>query len=103
DSTVIGYRYSTGRVKNQRVYFAARTSEKMQEFFLNGEIQIEGGSIELGLQTQEKGAGTMAQLVFNTADNPHAVKLKVALSMTSTEKALAALSELPHWDFNQIK
>lgn len=103
DSTVVGFRYSTGPVSMQRVYFAARTSEPFEEFYLNGEIQIEGGDMELGLSTDEQGMGAIAQLIFEKSINPHLIRMKVALSMTGIDQAIAALSEIPHWDFNQVK
>ena len=103
DSTVIGYRYSKGWAKFQRVYFAARTSEPFDAFYLNGEIQIEGGDMELGLSTEEAGEGAVGQLVFEPSENAHLIRLKVALSMTGIDQALNNLAEIPHWDFNQIK
>lgn len=103
DSTVVGYRYSRGWAPVQRVYFAARTSEAFEAFYLNGEIQIEGGDMELGLSTEEAGEGAVAQLVFKQSENAHLIRLKVALSMTGMDQALENLNEIPHWDFNQVR
>src|SRR5690606_34671041 len=43
DSTLVGYRYSTGWAPSQRVYFAAKTSKPFSEFHLKGELDIELG------------------------------------------------------------
>ncbi|MFB5946204.1 GH92 family glycosyl hydrolase [Albibacterium profundi] len=103
DSTLVGYRYSTGWASQQRVYFAARTSEPVLSFHLKGEFDIEVGEIPVGLTSDEKGKGVSSQLIFRASSIPKTVEMKVALSMTSTEKALLALDEIGHWNFNEAK
>jgi len=103
DSTLVGYRYSTGWANAQRVYFAARTSKPVSEFHLKGEMDIEVGNINIGLESDENGKGVASQLIFRHTDEPETIELKVALSMTSTDKALLALNEIPNWNFNAIK
>lgn len=103
DSTLVGYRYSTGWASQQRVYFAARTSEPVLSFHLKGEFDIEVGEIPVGLTSDEKGKGVSSQLIFQANNTPKTVEMKVALSMTSTEKALLALDEIKHWNFNEAK
>ena len=78
--TLVGYRYSTGWAKGQKVYFAARFSQPVKQFvFINDSIafgkKAEGDKVKIALQFN-----TEAPLLF-----------KVALSTVSTEKALAEL------------
>lgn len=103
DSTLVGYRYSKGWANKQRVYFAAKTSEPAKEFYLKSEINIEVGNINIGLESNEEGEGVVSQLIFDHIDVPKTIELKVALSMTSMDKALLALNEIPEWNFNAIK
>ncbi len=103
DSTLVGYRYSKGWANTQRVYFAAKTSEPVKEFFLKSEINVEVGTINIGLESNEEGEGVVSQLIFDHADIPKTIELKVALSMTSMDKALLALNEIPGWNFDAIK
>jgi putative alpha-1,2-mannosidase len=104
DSTLVGYRYSKGWADRQRVYFAAKTSEPVKEFYLmKSEINIEVGNINLGLESNEEGEGVVSHLIFNHAEVPKIIELKVALSMTSVDKALITLNEIPTWNFNDIK
>jgi len=103
DSTLVGYRYSTGWANKQRVYFAAKTSAPVKEFYLKGELNIELGDINIGLESKEEGKGVSSQLIFEQSTIPKTIELKVALSMTSMDKALLALNEIPNWDFNAVK
>lgn len=82
DSTIVGYRYSTGWAKVQRIYFAARTSQAFNSM-------------------QVKDKFLTAQLFF--PENTENIQLKVALSTVSAEKALLALTEIQGWDFEQTK
>jgi len=103
DSTLVGYRISKGWASIQRVYFAARTSRPVQEFRLKGELDIEVGEISVGLSSTQEGKGVSSQLIFEPAEVPQSIELKVALSMTSMDKALLALDEIPHWNFNEAR
>ena len=76
--TLIGYRYSTGWAKGQKVYFAARfTLPVMDYFFIDDSLQngqqAWGKKIKLALQ-------------FRTSSP---LQMSVSLSTVSTEKALA--------------
>ena len=95
DSTIVGYRISTGWAKNQKVYFAARTSIKItQAILFANEKQVSGKEVS--------DAMAKIQLLFNGAAGK-TVLMKVALSNTSTDKALLALQEINHWNFNLVK
>jgi len=98
DSTIVGYRYSTGWAKIQRVYFAARTSKPFQPIISGHGIQSAQIKAE---KSDEKGTGVAAQLVFDAKEKN--IDLKVALSMTDENKALAALSEIKGWNFDGVK
>src|SRR5690606_27197149 len=100
DSTLIGYRYSTGWAGAQRVYFAARTSVPITRSILH-DGQTSSDMIDMA-ETYDRGAGVAAQLLFEDAPNK-SIQLKVALSMTSYQKALAALMEIQGWDFDRVR
>lgn len=82
DSTLIGYRYSTGWAKGQQVYFAARFSKPVKAHHF-----IQASGLNNGMA---KGAKVKSLLQFNTAGKP--VELRVALSTVSSEAALTELS-----------
>jgi predicted alpha-1,2-mannosidase len=91
DSTLVGYRYSTGWAKGQKVYFAARFSKYVAaHIFLNG-----SNSKAL----QDTGKLIKALLKFNVDGNP--LLVKVGISSVSTDKALVALHETDGISFEQ--
>lgn len=100
DSTLIGYRYSTGWAKTQRVYFAARTSAPIRKTILH-DGQSASDMTDMA-ETYDNGAGVAVQLLFDSAAN-QSIQLKVSLSMTSYQKALAALAEIQAWDFDAVR
>ena len=80
DSRLVGWRYSTGWAKNQRVWFVAEFSRPFTSFEQVGEHY--------------------ARVNFATAEGEQ-LMLKVALSPVSIEGAEANLAaELPGWDFD---
>ncbi len=99
DSTLIGYRYSTGWAKVQRVYFAARTSKPFSQAILAGH-GIQSAQIKAA-KSEETGTGINAQLLFDAGQKE--VELKVALSMTHEDQALKALDEVSGWDFSTLR
>jgi len=100
DSTLVGYRYSTGWAKVQRVYFAARTSAPIVRSILNdGQSASDMSDM---VETYDKGKGASVQLFFD--GNTHrTIEMKVALSMTSYDKAVNALREIPSWNFRDVR
>jgi predicted alpha-1,2-mannosidase len=77
EHTLVGYRYSTGWAKGQKVYFAATFSQPVKDFFfINDSIvsnhKAQGNKVKVALQ-------------FNTAQP---LVVKVSLSTVSTAKAL---------------
>ncbi|HZI02065.1 MAG TPA: glycoside hydrolase domain-containing protein, partial [Flavisolibacter sp.] len=84
DSTLVGYRFSTGWAKNQRVFFAARFSRPITD-----QVFFDSSGINRSSKTFDKAVRT--QLQFSTGGLP--LLVRVALSSVSTEKALLALVE----------
>ena len=99
DTTLVGYRHSTGWANVQRVYFAARTSAKIVKSILNDGHSASDMSDMA--ETYDKGEGVSAQLLFQHDGAP--IELKVALSTTSYDKALSALNEVPGWNFQATR
>lgn len=99
DSTLVGYRYSTGWAKVQRVYFAIRTSKPFKEAILAGH-GVQSAQIKAA-KTEEKGKGVSAQLLFD--EQQKLVDMKVALSSTNYDKALLALNEITDWNFERVR
>lgn len=94
DSTIVGYRYSSGWAKVQRIYFAARTSKPIKTIKLFSPDSQSGHS-------EIKGKAVVGQLIF---DGQHTkILMKVALSSVNTDAALNALKEIKNWDFKQVK
>ncbi|MBS7563732.1 GH92 family glycosyl hydrolase [Mucilaginibacter sp. Bleaf8] len=95
DSTLVGYRYSTGWAGIQRVYFAVRSSVPFKQLYLKADRQAVNGA-------EAKAASVVGQLQFTSATQ-NKVMLKVALSSVNTDKALLALNEIKSWNFNGVK
>lgn len=100
DSTLVGYRYSTGWAKIQRVYFAARTSAPFVKTILH-DGQSASTMTDMA-ETYERGKGVSAQLLFDGSRHK-TIELKVALSMTGYEKALNELNHAKKDRFNAAR
>lgn len=95
DSTLAGYRYSTGWAQVQRVYFVLRSNMPFAKLYLIAD----GKPVAVNAV---KGVMVVGQLLFKEkADNR--IKLKVALSTVSTGKALIALNEIKGWNIDRVK
>ncbi|OKS86274.1 GH92 family glycosyl hydrolase [Mucilaginibacter polytrichastri] len=93
DTTFTGYRFSTGWAKDQRLYFAIRTSQPITkaEFYSDSTLQN---------AIQVEGLHAKAALYFDAAHHPD-IMLKVAISPVSEENALANMkAEAPSGNFN---
>jgi predicted alpha-1,2-mannosidase len=94
DTTLVGYRFSSGWANKQQLYFAVILSQPITQFniytndtLLNG---VSGRSLNI------KG-------VMDFKQDPGLIKLKVGISPVSEENALANIAfEIPHWDFDAI-
>jgi predicted alpha-1,2-mannosidase len=89
--TLIGYRYSTGWAKGQKVYFAAKFSSPVKHLVF----------IDDSIKTKNKAEGDMvkAALQFNTAAP---LLVKVSLSTVSTDKALIELNKSAALGFSTV-
>jgi predicted alpha-1,2-mannosidase len=95
DTTYVGYRFSTGWAKDQRLYFAINLSKPIKN------IQIsESGTIVPG--DSAKGPKVVGVLNFSAKENEEIV-LKVGISPVSEKNALANIqAEVPGWDFEKV-
>jgi predicted alpha-1,2-mannosidase len=92
DSTLVGYRYSTGWAKNQRVYFAARFSQKVNNIRFPDSMD---------LKREMRGPSARVQLYFPLGGRP--LDVRVALSSVDVEAALRELNEAPKLSFEAAK
>ena len=84
NNRIVGYRYSKGWAKNQRIYFAAEFAKPFDSFELKGFKDMYG------------------RASFTTTDGEE-VLLKVAISPVSIEGAKLALeSEITDWNFEKV-
>ena len=93
-ATVVGSRRSTGWAKDQRVFFALRSSRPFAEFrIFQGDRRVAGDSAE--------GRGLRA--IASYEGSPGEVLVRVGLSPVSEENALANLeAEAGHADFDAV-
>ncbi|HVY74953.1 MAG TPA: GH92 family glycosyl hydrolase [Puia sp.] len=92
--TLLGYRYSKGWAKDQRLYFAIRSSEPLDQFTLYDDQQPVVGD-------SARGKAIKGLISFMQA--PVILKLKVGISPVSPANALANIdAEIPGWDFQAV-
>jgi predicted alpha-1,2-mannosidase len=91
DSTLIGYRYSTGWAKGQKIYFAARFSTSIKDYFF----------VDDTTKTNNTAFGKLVKIIlkFNTI-NP--LQVRVSLSSVSTENALKEVNKSATANFKNI-
>ncbi len=95
DSTLIGYRFSNGWAKDQRLYFAIRLAFPIDEIEL-----FNKGNLVQG--TEAKGNKITGIINFSTQDNEN-IMLKVGISPVSEQNALDNIeTEIPDWDFQSV-
>jgi predicted alpha-1,2-mannosidase len=95
DTTFVGYRYSTGWAKDQRVYFAVRLSERINDLVLFSGTKKMGGDTV-------RGQNVKACLMFETKPAER-IMMKVGLSFADIEGAKKSLEEIPGWDFDSVR
>lgn len=101
DSTIVGYRYSTGWANVQRVYFAAQTSRPFQSSVLS-DGKTTSDMIDM-VNTYDRGQGVNAQLVFDELGRNSTIELRVALSMTGISQAVSALEQSEGLQFDHVR
>ncbi|BAV08787.1 alpha-1,2-mannosidase, putative [Filimonas lacunae] len=94
-TTFIGYRYSTGWAKDQRVYFAVRLSKPVREMRLYANNRIVPA-------VEVKSNSSIACLLFSTQEGEQ-VQMQVSLSFANEAGALDALNKEKGWAFDKVK
>ncbi len=92
ENLFVGERHSTGWAKTQRLYFACTFSEVPSQMQLYDSTQVISGMDAMG-------QGIKALWQFEAGSSP--LLMKVAISSASIEGAIAALQEIPDWDFRK--
>ncbi len=95
DSTFVGYRFSTGWAKDQKVYFAVRTSKPVKSTTIFADKKPAFGE-------EIKSKEILAFLNFNTTAN-EVILMKVGLSFADIEGAVESLNEVRTWSFDVVK
>jgi predicted alpha-1,2-mannosidase len=95
DSTFVGHRFSTGWAKNQKVFFAVRTSKPVESLTIFGDKK-KANSDEVHAKD------LMAYLNFTTAAN-EVIMMKVGLSFADIDGAVESLNEIRTWEFDLVK
>ena len=95
DTTFVGYRYSTGWAKDQRVYFAVVLSKQVKDMVLYGDSVLVKGD-------RAKGKDVKACLLFDTRPAER-ILMKVGLSFADIDGAKKSLEEIPGWDFDAVR
>jgi predicted alpha-1,2-mannosidase len=92
--TFKGYRFSKGWAKDQRQFFAIKSSEPIHGFAVyDGDKLLEG----------KKGQGKAIKGLISFDEPPATLQLKVGLSPVSAENALDNIAaEIPRWNFDEI-
>lgn len=95
ETTFVGYRYSTGWAKNQKVFFAVKTNIPVKDVVMFSENKK--------IQTVEtRGKNVIAHLIFDTLQGEK-VLMKVGLSYADIAGAIESLNEIPGWNFEEVK
>ncbi len=108
DSTVIGYRQTTGWARTRTVYFAMKFSKPFTSYGHKKYDENPYKGFYRRFNEEENFpeiAGKKIRAYFNfDTETGEQVKIKVAISSVSTDGALKNLaSEIPHWDFEAVK
>jgi len=98
DSTITGWRMSRGWARTQRVYFAARLSVPIRKLHIyDNNTHTEIRQSQLADSGRYNGELELGDLKGTT------LLMRVALSMTSTDKAILALNETRSKTFETVK
>ena len=109
DTLITGYRQTNGWARTRTVYFAISFSKPIKNYGVKNFAKKQVYRGFWGKFDQSKNfpemAGTQLRAYFNFDVNENEkIKLKVGISSVSTEGALLNLrTEIPHWDFDQVK
>ncbi len=96
DTTLVGYRHSSGWAIDQRVYFAIVLSKPFRSLEFNT-------SNKLNSANEAEGIDVVCNITYSTGQNEQ-ILVKVGISPVSYQGALNnIIKEIPHWDFNAVK
>ena len=97
NQTIVGYRYSTGWAKDQRVYFEAKFSQPFTAYLLNLDNKLNGK------EKEAKGIMLDGIFKFNT-EKESELLVKVGISSANIKGAEDDLNtEITGWNFDKIK
>jgi predicted alpha-1,2-mannosidase len=96
DSTITGYRYTTGWAVNRRIFFAAVFSKAIRNFAVyDNEVLANGTAL--------KAKNVKGVLNFST-NAGEKIKVKVGISPVSIDNAMLNIkAEATTWDFDKVK
>ncbi|WP_084555800.1 GH92 family glycosyl hydrolase [Alkaliflexus imshenetskii] len=96
DTTLAGFRYSTGWAEDQRVYFAIVTSRPIEK--------LEFDTVNKLISDQQaEGNDVVGVLTWATAQGEQ-IQFKVGISPVSIDGAINNIrQEIPHWNFEAVK
>jgi predicted alpha-1,2-mannosidase len=95
DTTIVGYRTSTGWARDQRIFFTAVFSKPVKKFLVYDSAYLKEGNSLMG----KKVRGIAS---FVTAKNEE-IKVKVGISPVSIANAMKNIkAEMPRWDFGEM-
>lgn len=98
DSTIEGYRYSTGWAKDQRIFFTAVFSKPMKDFTSNEVDPTAPLRSTTDIRLKKIGIAG-----FSTTKDEK-IKVKVGISPVSMENAMSNIvAEIPGWDFDDVR
>ena len=109
DSTITGYRQTNGWARTRTVYFAISFSKKFTRYgyknFAKNEVYRGFWRKFNQNENFPEMAGTQIRAYFDFDTKAgEQILMKVALSSVSTDGALLNMrTEIPHWDFDQVK
>jgi predicted alpha-1,2-mannosidase len=94
--TFVGYRYSKGWAKDQKVYFAVKVNKPIKDLVMYADKK----KINV---VEAKGAAVLAHLIFDTLIAGEKIQMKVGLSFADIQGAIESLNEIPGWNFDEVK
>ena len=96
DTTLAGFRHSSGWAKDQSLFFAIVLSKPIKHLALH----VRDQQIS---KTKAEGQDVVGVLSFPTKEN-ESIDLKVGISPVSYQAALKNIEqEIPHWDFARVR
>ncbi|MBC9797841.1 GH92 family glycosyl hydrolase [Sinomicrobium weinanense] len=96
ETTISGYRHSTGWAKNQKVFYVAKFSKPIQSKNLYADARIQEGIEEVS------GTRTSAQLFFDEK-NSDTLEVKLSLSSVSVDNARENMKEREGFNFDKVQ